>query len=216
MPSLASPSPRRPEVDRADEPTVTVTIPSPLVGWGAVIGGFVVGAGLIMLLSVLGVAVGVRGLGAALWAASSLLVGFFVGGVASARATNHPDRGGAVIQAMLVWVLGVGAAAALIVSGAGFGAIGLFQGLPTSLAAATRVATDAGALDELRARVARARDDPARVATEVDAFLEQHPPAAPERHARLGAGITFGALLVTLLASTAGALMATPDPDRWR
>lgn len=243
--------PRERLIERAEERAVISTGTRPVVGWGGVFAGLVVGAGVVGLLSILGVAVGITvlpdgrmasgeggarlGLGMGVWAALSLLAGFFVGGLVSTRATNHTDRGGAVIQGMLVWILGVVTVVALMTSGISAGVTGVFQrfGLLTrgatvsGLATATDSSTDetARALDDLRARIAPLRDDPARVAAEVQAFFEQlaerakpQDPAlgAAQRQARLTSWVTFGALLLTLLVSVGGALCGTPGLDDWR
>ena len=227
--------PRERFIERAEERAVISTGTRPVVGWSGVFAGLVVGAGVVGLLTVLGVAVGIMlpdgrmaggeggarlGIGTGVWAALSLLVGFFVGGLVSTRATNHTDRGGAVIQGTLVWILGVVTvvgALALLTRGA----------IVSSLATATGTSTDetARALDDLRARIAPLRDDPARVAAEVQAFFDQlaergkpQDPAAgaAQRQARLTSWITFGALLLTLLVCVGGALSGTPGLDDWR
>jgi len=248
--------PRERFAEQIEERTIIEEPLGPAVRWGGVFSGFFVGAGVVLLLSVLGVAVGVTvlpdprmvsgdstvrlGIGAAIWAAVSLLVGFFVGALVSARVTNHPDRAGAVIQGMLVWVLGIATVLALVTSGISVGVAGLFQGLGfltrgaivSSLATATGTSTDeaARALDDLRARIAPIGDDPTRVAAEVRSFFARYPErrgtegpaqspeaaAAVQRGTRVGSWITLGALLITLFVSIAGALTGSPDPDRWR
>jgi hypothetical protein len=228
--------PRERFAEQIEERTLVDASLGPVVRWGSVLSGFFVGAGLVLLLSVLGVAVGVTTLPDPRMVSGDStvrLVGVFVGGLVAARATNRPDRAGAVIQGMLVWVLGIVTVLALVTSGISVGVTGLFQGLGlltrgavvSSLATATGTSTDvaARALDELRARIAPIRDDPARVAAEVRNFFEQYPEArraqAPEdaaavqRGARIGSWITLGALLVTLLVAVAGALSGTPDPE---
>jgi hypothetical protein len=246
--------PRERIVDQIEERTVIDEPRGPLVGWGPVFGGFFVGAGVVLLLSVLGVAIGVTvlpdprmvspegtarlGLGAAVWAAVSLLIGFFIGGWVAARGANHPDRAGAVIQGMLLWTLGIIAVVALVTSGISAGVSGLFHGLGlltrgaivSSFATATGTSTGeaARALDDLRARLAPIGDDPVRVAAEVKSFFAQSPErraaesapsadaAAVQRGTRIGSWITLGTLLITLFVSLAGALAGAPAPDRWR
>jgi hypothetical protein len=244
--------PRERLVDEVEARVVIDPSPRPVVGWGGVFSGFVVGAGVVVILTVLGIAVGVTavpeprtiggettgrlGIGAGIWAALSLLVGFFVAGVVSTRATNHPDRVGALIHGMLVWMLGIITATALVTSGIGVGVAGLFQGLGlltrgaivSGLATATGASADeaARALDDLRARVAEVRDDPARVAAEVQTFFERFPErvraqpptpddaAAVQRGARVGAWITLGTLLITLLVTLLGALTGAARAER--
>jgi len=242
--------PRERFMERVEERTIVSAATRPVVAWGGVFAGLVVGAGLVVFLSALGMAIGITilpdprasaegaarlSVGTAVWAALSVLAGFFVAGLVSARATNHPDRGGAVIQGMLVWILGVVAVLAFVMSGISTGVTGVVQsfGLLTrgaivsGVATATGTSTDeaARALDDLRARIAPLRDDPARVAAEVQAFFEQlaeraksQDPAggAAQRQARLTSWIGFGGLLLTLLVSVGGALSGTPRPDDWR
>ena len=234
--------PRERFLGRVEERTV-VTVPAgPVVRWSGVLTGLFVSAGVLLLLSVLGVAIGIAalpdgqiaaadaaaGLGTAVWAALSLLAGFFVAGLVSARATNHPDRAGAVIQGMLVWVLGVVIVAGVAMSGIGAIVTGLVPGLGllTRGAIVSGVATTTGtsndeaarALDDLRARIAPIRDDPAKVGAEVQTFFDQlaerpksRDASAVQRPARLISWIALGALLLTLLVSIGGALAGTPD-----
>jgi hypothetical protein len=243
--------PRERIVEQIEERTIVDASQRPPVGWGPVFAGFFVGAGVVLLLTVLGVAVGVTvltdpraapegvsrlGIGAAVWAALALLVGFFVGGWTAARGTGHPGRAGAVIQGMLLWTLGVIAVVGLVISGISPGVSGLFHGLGlltrgaivSSLATATGTSTDeAGrALDDLRGRLAAIGDDPVRVAAEVKAFFARYPerraaePASPtpdaaivQRGTRIGSWITLGTLLVTLFVAVAGALAGVPPAD---
>jgi hypothetical protein len=237
--------PRERFTERVEERTVVTAATRPAVGWSGVLAGVVVGAGVVGLLSVLGVAVGITvvpegaapggarlGIGTAVWAALTVLVGFFVGGLVASRATNHPDRGGALIQGTLVWILGVLALVAFVMSGISAGVTGVVQGfglltrgaIVSGLATATGSSADetSRALDDLRARIAPLRDDPARVAAEVQAFFDQlaERPAqrdlsmsAPQRQARVTSWIAFGALLLTLLVSVGGALSGVPRPE---
>ena len=235
-------------MERVEERTAIGASTRPVVAWSGVLAGLVVAAGVVLLLTVLGVAVGITvlpdprtvsadsaarlGIGAAVWAALSLLAGFFVGGLVSARATNQPDRAGAVIQGMLIWSLGVAMVVVLVMSGISASVTDLFQGFGLltrgALVSTTGASTDEAsrALDDLRARIAPLRDDPARVAAEVQAFFEQlaerAKPQNPgdggpgQRQARFASWIALGALLLALLVSIGGALSGTPNLDDWR
>jgi hypothetical protein len=243
--------PRERFTERVEARTVVAAVSRPVAGWGGVLAGVVVGAGLVGLLSVLGIAVGITvlpddraaagnelarlGIGTAAWAVLSVLVGFFVGGLVAARTTNHPDRGGALIQGTLVWILGVLVLIAFVASGISAGVTGLFQSfglltrgaLVSGLATATGNSTDetARALEDLRARIAPLQDDPAKLANEVQAFFDQlaerskareSAAGAVQRQGRLTSWIVSGALLLTLLVSVGGALTGTPEADDWR
>lgn len=222
--------PRERFVDVIEERPVVGQYAGPVVSWGGALAGLFVGAGVVLLLGVLGLAIGTTlvidrmGIAASMWAGLTILIGFFVAGLVAGRAINQSDRAGALIQGTLVWILGVLTVAALAVSGIGAGARGLLEGLNLgTLATPTVTSRDdaARALEDLRARVAPLRDDAARVAAEVQAFFAQHPErppvpdtaaAAVQRNTRLGGWITLGALLLTLLVAVGGALTGSPDP----
>lgn len=90
------------------------------VSWGGVWSGFLVGFGVFLLLSILGLAIGVSavnvdpneeanaggvGVGAIVWSALSLLVSLFIGGVVATRTGLVYDRGAGMIEGVLVWVI---------------------------------------------------------------------------------------------------------------
>lgn len=135
------------------------------VSWGGVWGGLLVGLGLLMLLSALGLAIGVStagfgareapaarglGLGAGIWAGASLLIALFFGGMVSARMGMTYDRPTAMLQGGLVWVLAMLGILYLTVSGISLGAGTLF-GVAGGVArgAGAAVLGGAGTLAEL-------------------------------------------------------------------
>jgi hypothetical protein len=117
------------------------------VAWGGVWSGFLVGAGVFLLLSMLGLAIGVStasigpteqldagrlGTGAAIWSGLTLLIALFVGGLVATRSGMVHDRASGFIEGMLVWVLSILAIMYMAGSGLGLlasGATGLFGGL---------------------------------------------------------------------------------------
>ncbi len=102
------------------------------VSWGGVWGGVLVMMGTLILLSALGVAVGVSAVDpntadanrlatvAAIWGAVSLLVSLFVGGMVSTRIGMVHDRATGMYEGMLVWVVSVLLMAAFAGSGLSF------------------------------------------------------------------------------------------------
>ena len=132
-----------------------ITPVGPRVRWGGVMSGLFVAIGTLMLLTALGLAIGVTalgdpraatgetasglGIGAGIWAFITLLVSVFLGGMVSTQVTDSPDRAGAVIHAVLVWVLFLVVIIYLIVSGMSLGLTGLFG----AAGAVTRGATAA-------------------------------------------------------------------------
>jgi hypothetical protein len=111
------------------------------VSWSGIFGGVVVGIGLLLLLTALGLAVGITsidpntpdasriGVGAALWTGISLLIALFVGGWAATRMSMLWDRTAALFQGTLVWALSMLLILWLAASG-----IGLIAGQTFNLA----------------------------------------------------------------------------------
>ena len=117
----------------------------PRVRWGGVMSGFVVAMGTILLLTSLGMAIGITtlndprattqyvdsglGAGASIWGAITLLLACFFGGMVSTRVTDRPDRGGAFIHGTLVWTLVAVFLIWLLGQGISFGLSNLFGAL---------------------------------------------------------------------------------------
>jgi hypothetical protein len=107
--------------------------------------GFVVAMGTILLLTALGIAIGITtlndpratteyvdsglGTGASIWGAITLLLACFLGGMVSTRVTDRPDRGGAFIHGTLVWTLVAVFLIWLLGQGISFGLSNLFGAL---------------------------------------------------------------------------------------
>jgi hypothetical protein len=119
--------------------------------------GFVVAMGTILLLTALGVAIGITtlgdprastdyvepglGIGASLWGAITLLLACFFGGMVSTRVTDRPDRGGAFIHGTLVWTLVAVFLLWLVGQGISFGLSNLFSALGGLTKTATTAVT---------------------------------------------------------------------------
>jgi hypothetical protein len=108
------------------------------VSWGGVWGGVLIGMGLLMLLTALGLALGVSavdpnsdsqslGTPAAIWAAISLLLALYVGGMASTRIGAIFDKTTGMFEGTLVWVLSLLLIVYLAGSGIGLVAGGAFK-----------------------------------------------------------------------------------------
>lgn len=135
---MAIPEERR--VTPIERSVVYPPFPTTRVSWGGVWSGFLVGLGALLLLSVLGLAVGISavdvggsgvgsrglGIGTGVWAGLSLLIALFVGGMVAARMGRVADRAAAAMQGTLVWVLSVLGLIYLGVSGVSLGASALF------------------------------------------------------------------------------------------
>jgi hypothetical protein len=164
-------------------PTQVVTPLGPRVRWGGVMSGFFVAIAALLLLTALGLAIGITvlgdpraatgdtasglGIGAGIWAFVSLLMAFFLGGMVSTQVTDRPDRPGAVIHAVLVWVLLMVSILWLMVNGISLGMSGLFSAVGTLARGATAaVGIGAGAGEDLAQRLGL--DDPNQVLAKLD------------------------------------------------
>ena len=136
------------------------------VRWSGVTSGWVMALGTLLLLTTLGLAIGITalgdprtadsdtasglGLGAGLWGAITLLLASFLGGLVSTRVTDRPDRGGAVLHGALVWTLTSLMLVWLLSQGVSLGLSGLFGALSglmrTATTAVTTAATQGGDL----------------------------------------------------------------------
>jgi hypothetical protein len=156
------------------------------VSWGGVFGGVLVALGFLLLMTALGVAVGISaappgetdvgtlGAGAGIWAAVSLLVALFVGGWVSTRIGAIFDGTTGFFEGALVWVVSVLLMLCMASTGLGM----LF-----------------GGASELVGGAAQALSS-----------------ALQSSQAASAAWITFGALLLSLLAAVFGAMAGRRDP----
>ena len=237
------------------------------VSWGGIWGGVLVGLGLLLLLTSLGLALGVSavdpesdngalGIGAALWAAISLLLSLYVGGMASKRIGAIFDKTTGLFEGALVWVISLLLIVYLAGSGIGLVAGGAFKlvgGASQTISAmmvpgntsdisqgsieqvvqrlrdpqtAKTIASAMGMeekyvrtnLAQLADKAQAAKDNPAQAAGEVrqgiqemmqraraDGTFTQAAEKAKAAAAKT-AWITFGALLLALVAAVLGAL----------
>jgi hypothetical protein len=129
----------------------------PRVPWGGVMSGFVVAMGTILLLTALGMAIGITtlgdprastdyiesglGIGASIWGGITLLLASFLGGMVSTQVTDRPDRGGAFIHGTLVWTLVSVFLLWLVGQGISFGLSNLFSALGGLTKTATTAVT---------------------------------------------------------------------------
>jgi hypothetical protein len=107
------------------------------VSWGGVWGGVLVTMGALILLSALGVAVGITALDpstadpnrlatiAAVWGAVSLLASLFLGGMVSTRIGMVYDRATGLFEGALVWIVSMLLMA--VFAGSGMGLIPEFS-----------------------------------------------------------------------------------------
>jgi hypothetical protein len=164
-----------------DERTNLLPPQGPRGRWAGVMSGFFVAIGVLMLMGALGLAIGVTALGdpreatgetasglgiaAGVWAFITMLVALFLGGMVSTTVTDRPDRPGALIHGLLVWVLFSLFTAWMIASGISLGFSGLFGAL-SGLTRGTTTAIAAARGDLVQAL---GLNDPNRVMDKLDA-----------------------------------------------
>jgi len=185
------------------------------ISWGGVFGGVLAGIGALMLLSSLGLAIGISatdpvdpngqalGIGAAVWTGLTLLISLFLAGWASTRLSMLWERTTAMFEGVLVWVLSLVLILYLTASGIGLVANGAFNLIGSS--AQTAVTDPARAGAEVRQNMsnlaAQARQNLSTTAAQ----------AKPE--ATKTAWITFGALVLSLLTAVIGAMVGRREPQ---
>ena len=168
------------------------------IRWSAIVAGLVVALVINILMGAAGVAmglsfsgeVGTRTLGifGAIWAALSLLVSLFVGGLVTTRSTVGEDREDAVVYGVLVWgslILFLVFVGGQGLSGLGFGDI--HARATTGEPAVRSAPADAGT--------------PANNATATNRDTADAPSEAVN-----GAWWTFVTIVISLLAATGGAI----------
>jgi hypothetical protein len=149
------------------------------ISWAGVWSGFLIGLGVLMLLSTLGLAVGVSAvdigpgqgsdarafsLGAGIWAGLSLLIALFLSGMIASRVAMVVDRTVATTHGALVWVLTMLGVLYLAGTGIGLGmsgVLGVVRGAGSVVTSAAGGMTDlaSGDVNQILARL----DDPKTV-----------------------------------------------------
>jgi hypothetical protein len=142
------------------------------VSWGGIWAGVLAATGVLLLLTALGVAVGVSAVdprapdaeamstGAGIWAAAGLLIALFLGGMVSTRVGAIFDRTTGVFQGALVWIVSVLMVAYLAASGINMvagGALRLVGGVGAAVGATAASGQEgdvaAGTVDQILARL---------------------------------------------------------------
>lgn len=158
-----------------DHAASTTSLQGIRVAWGGVWCGFLVAIGIFILLSVLGLAIGVSaadvgpgedgnarglGIGAAIWSGLTLLIALFVGGMVATRAGMVYDRAAGMMEGVLIWVLSILALIYMAGSGVGmltsgvFGALGgVTRGAAQAVSNVDVAALSSGNVEQITARL---------------------------------------------------------------
>jgi len=199
----------------------TLNISRDRVRWGAIIAGLLVALSTMLLLNLLGLAIGLTTVNAAqataqggvpadlgrntgIWAAISGLVAFLVGGYVTGRTAAVFDRNWGALNGAMVFLLGV--PLTLWLASQGLGAIlGSVGGLASSLAANPQVAQQA------QQGAGQAAQSAQQAVQSAQQAAQQNPGAVGDTAARIrdGAWLTMAGLLLGLAASTVGGYLGT-------
>lgn len=108
-----------------------------LVEWAPTWGGMFVSLGILLLLSALGVAIGIGtgATGVAIWGAISIIVAFFVGGWFCGRTLNFASSLVAAAHGMLVWAVSIVFAIVFAIMTTLLGVSSLSQAVHTAIVA---------------------------------------------------------------------------------
>jgi hypothetical protein len=142
------------------------------ISWGGVFGGVLAGIGALMLLSSLGLAIGISatdpqdpngaalGIGAGVWTAITLLVALFLAGWASTRLSMLWEKTTAMFEGVLVWVLSLILILYLTANGIGLVASGAFgllgktaEAVTSSVSSMDANALSSGNVDQILGRL---------------------------------------------------------------
>ena len=246
------------------------------VSWGGVFGGVLVALGFLLLMTALGVAVGISaaqpgeteastlGTGAGIWAAVSLLLALFIGGMVSTKIGAIFDGTTGFFEGALVWVVSVllmlyfASSGVSMLAGGAFRMVGGAAQAVSSVVQTQNVEVSGGvdqilqrlrdpktaqqiasatgmqqsevqaSLSETAQRVENSRDNPTQAAAEAKQGMAQLMERAKssgalqqkaeevQPQASKAAWITFGALLLSLLAAVLGAMAGRRKPTEVR
>jgi hypothetical protein len=218
--------------------TAVVTAPSHQhrLSWGAIFAGLVTALGVMILLSVLGLAVGLSavsaddqprhiGMGAGIWGAISALVSFFIGGWVAGWAKPGGYTASGLTQGVLMWMVATVLLAYLIAGGVGAALRTAGSVAKTGVEASAQVA---GASAQVAANNPDVRQDAVaatqQAADQVQQGVERArqavSPENVERAAEIADDGAWGALISLVLslgaAAAGGHLGGNSDRDRHR
>jgi hypothetical protein len=170
--------PRR-ALDRVTGQSTVAVVPGTdgvRVSWGGIWGGVLVALAVLVLLTSLGLAVGVSavnpndtdaaesvGIGAAIWSAVSLLLALYVAGMVATRIGATHDKSTSLFEGVLVWIVSVLLIAYMAGAGISLVATGAFKMIGGATQAIGAIATNGapdlaqGNVDQIVQRLRDAR-----------------------------------------------------------
>lgn len=200
-------------------PTTTntaVNLPVDRIRWGSIIAGLFAALATLVVLSVLGLAIGLSnynpgdplrnfGIGAGIWGAVSTLIAFFIGGWLAAGTVATRGRGNGMLNGAMVWIVTI--PLLLYVAGNSLGSI-LSTASSTVAGAAGPAAAAAATQPQAQATGQGLANAAQATATVVAGQLAS--PSNQQAIANAGSSTAWGtltALLVGLIAAALGGLV---------
>ena len=187
------------------------------LSWGAVIAGALVALVTMVVLNILGIAVGAIameagaeggfGVGAAIWWTIATLIALFVGGMTAGYFAGSPNRNQGLMHGLVTWSLFVVATMLTVTTAAGQMLGGIFGVIGQNLTGALMALQPA---ETVEATLLQAGVEPAQIA-EFEATMAAAGEQATEVLA-IGAGWAFIALLLGALVAALGGSFATIEP----
>jgi hypothetical protein len=204
-------------VDRTPSLNTTVVTPVDRIRWGAVLAGLFASLTTLVVLGVLGLALGLTsydagdplssfGLGAGIWSIVSTILAFLLGGWLAARTAATRGRGNGVLNGAMVWVVAI--PLVLYLLSAGLGSLLNTAGDVAATGAAAVAPAAAAAVDNAAAPAAQAtaQDLGAAAQAAVVAAGEQVTPGSIEDATETASSAAWGMLIALLLGFGAAAL----------
>jgi hypothetical protein len=214
---------REPAVDDSAWMSHSATLVNPIdrVRWGPILAGLFATLSSLVVLSLLGIAIGLSsydagdplssfGIGAGIWSAISTLLAFAIGGWLAAKTAATRGRNNGLLNGAMVWVVAIPLILYLLSTG-----VGSLLNMATDAAAAGASAAAAG-LEAVPGGAAAAGDAAANAQAQATAVAGQVNPETAETAAENSSPAVWGTLLALLLglaaAAMGGLIGARPTP----
>jgi hypothetical protein len=189
------------------------------VSWGAIFAGAVIALTVNLILSALGIALGLSvsgsvgerelGIGAAVWAVAAALLSLFAGGCVTSQCTVGEDKPEAMVHGVIMWGVVFAALLSLMAGGVRVG-FNTVMGMASSPVTATLV--NRLSEEDLRAagftpdQITGMRQQFDQLRAQGQNLSGELRNAAEDPRARSAAWWTFAGILLSMLAAVAGSL----------
>jgi hypothetical protein len=209
-------TPNDDELRRHETPVraaTTVVTPVDRIRWASILGGLFASLTTLIVLGVLGLAVGLTsydtgdplssfGLGAGIWSAISTILAFLIGGWLAARTAATRGRGNGVLNGAMVWAVAIPLMLYLLSSG--LGSLLNTAGDVAATGAATVAPAAAEAVDNTAAPAVENAGAAAQATA--SAIGEQVTPETVENATETASSTAWGTFIALLLGLGAAAL----------